>query len=290
MDKILREPLLHFLLLGAVIFTVYGWVSNPSRDKPAEIVITQGQVASMVDGFTRTWQRPPTRDELQGLVRDRVREEVYYREAIALGLDKDDIIVRRRLRQKMEFVTDDVVAEAEPTEEELGSYLKMHPDSFRLSQLFTFSQVFLNPQLHGEHLAHDTSQLLAQLNKAGSAADVSVLGDSFLLDHTFDALPAGEVTKLFGENFATKLGGISPGQWQGPIESGYGLHLVFVSARTEGRLPALNDIRDAVQREWANTRRLEANEQFYRELLKRYTVTVERPDPSVGQQKLAVAE
>ncbi len=167
MTKILREPLLHFLLLGAVIFAAYGWVSKRISDEPGKIVVTQGQIASMVETFTGTWQRPPTSEELEGLIRDRVREEVYYREALALGLDKDDIIIRRRLRQKMEFVTDDVVAQAQPTDDELSAYLKAHPDPFRVQPMFTFSQVYLDPEKHGENLARDTAQLLAQLNQAG---------------------------------------------------------------------------------------------------------------------------
>src|SRR5713101_6512661 len=116
MKKLMREPLVHFLLLGAAIFVVYSLVSKGISGEPGKIVVTQGQLASMRVGFTLMWQRPPTSDEVEGLIRDRVREDVYYREALALGLDKDDIIVRRRLRQKMEFVTDDVVARAQPTD------------------------------------------------------------------------------------------------------------------------------------------------------------------------------
>ena len=156
MNRILREPLLHFLLLGAAIFAAYSLVSQRSGDEPGNIVISAGQVAAIELGFTRTWHRPPTRDELEGLIRDRVREEVYYREAMALGLDKDDTIIRRRLRQKMEFLTDDVVAQAQPTDAELNAYLTAHPDSFRVQREFTFSQVYLNPDKHGEHLARDS--------------------------------------------------------------------------------------------------------------------------------------
>jgi hypothetical protein len=118
----------------------------------------------MREGFTRTWQRPPTRAEWEGLIRDRVREEVYYREALAFGLDKDDLIIRRRLRQKMEFVTEDIVAQAQPTADELQKYLRAHPDEFRVEQQFTFRQSYLNPEKHGEHLARDAAQLLAKLN------------------------------------------------------------------------------------------------------------------------------
>jgi PPIC-type PPIASE domain len=277
MKRIFKEPLFHFLLLGAAIFAAYGLASKRSSDQPGKIAISAGQVASMAESFARTWRRPPTRDELDGLIRDRVQEEVYSREAMALGLDKDDTIIRRRLRQKMEFLTDDVAALAEPTEEQLGAYLKEHADVFRVEREFTFSQVFLNPEGHGETLVQDTSHLLAQLRQAGSDPDLSELGDAFLLEHKFQSLAAGEIVKQFGEKFAAKLVELAPGRWDGPIESGYGVHLVRISERTEGRVPELAEVRDAVRREWANTRRLESNEKFYTALLKRYVVTVERP-------------
>jgi hypothetical protein len=260
-------------------------MSNGASGEPGKIVVTQGQLASMREGFTLTWQRPPTREEWEGLIRDRMREEVYYHEALALGLDKDDLIIRRRLRQKMEFVTDDVVAPPQPTDDELSAYLQAHPDLFRVEQQFTFRQVYLNPAKHGKNLARDAAQLLAQLNQAGSKTDILALGDSLMLEHKFDALPAGEVAKLFGEKFATTLGGLSLGQWQGPVESGYGVHVVFLAERAEGRLPPLEDVREAVRREWDNARRLEAKEKFYQELLKRYVVTIERPQAAEDSVK-----
>jgi hypothetical protein len=282
MKRILREPLLHFLLLGAAIFAVWGWRSKSVPDEPSRIKITQGEVESMAIGFGQTWQRPPTREELDGLIRDRVREEVYSREAMALGLDKGDLIIRRRLRQKMEFVTDDVVALFEPTDDDLSAWLNAHPDSFRLDRSYTFTHVYLNPEKHGDNLARDAAELLARLTQGGDKVDESALGDPFLLDLRFDSLPAPEIVKLFGEPFAAKLSSLSPGQWHGPLESGYGAHLVFVSQRTEGRLPALSEVRDAVRREWANARRLEANAKIYEAMLKRYTVTIERPAQPVG--------
>jgi hypothetical protein len=289
MKRILREPLLHFLLLGIAIFAAYGLVSKRSSAEPGKIVISAGQVAAMAEGFTRTWRRPPTREEIEGLIRDQVQEEVYCREAMALGLDKEDTIIRRRLRQKMEFVSDDVAALAEATDDELSVFLKAHADVFRVQRQFTFSQVYLNPERHGENLARDIAQLLAQLQQAGDRADVSKLGDSFLLEHKFQSLPASEIMKQFGEKFAAKLGELSPSQWHGPVESGYGVHLVWISERTEGRVPALAEVRDVVRREWANARRLEANEKFYQELLKRYVVTIERPDPA-EEKRIAQVE
>ena len=278
MKRILREPLVHFLLLGAVLFIAYGLVSKPgSSDRPGKIIVTQGQIEQLASGFAKTWQRPPTTEELTGLVRDLVREEVYCRDAMAMGLDKDDSVIRRRLRQKLEFISDDVAAIREPTDADLNAYLQSHPDRFRVEQRFTFSQVYLDPAKHGENLARDIAELLVQLNRAGGQADVLTLGDSFLMEHTFTAAPTSEIAKQFGEKFAAKLGELSPGTWQGPVESGYGAHLVFVSERTEGRIPTLAEVRDDVRREWADAARLELNEKFYQSLLKRYTVTIESP-------------
>jgi hydrogenase/urease accessory protein HupE len=177
----------------------------------------------------------------------------------------------------MEFVTDDIAALAQPTDEQLSAYLKKHAETFRPQRQFSFSHVYLNPERHGENLARDAAQLLAHLQQAGDKADVAELGDSFLLEHKFHALPMNEAARQFGEKFAAKLSELSLNQWQGPVESGYGVHLVFLSDRPEGRVPALAEVRDAVRREWTNARRLETNEKFYQELLKRYVVTIERP-------------
>jgi len=215
---------------------------------------------------------------LEGLVRDYIREEVFAREAVALGLDKDDTIIRRRLRQKLEFVSEDIAAHAEPTDEQLRAYLKEHADAFRGDRRFTFRQVYLNPQQRGANLHRDAAQMLAQLRRSGSKADIATLGDSLMLENEFKALPAREVVKQFGEKFAATLGEMPIGQWQGPIESGFGVHLVLMTERTDGSMPALEDVRAAVRREWINARRLEVNEKFYRTLLQRYTVTIERPE------------
>lgn len=278
MKRLLKEPLLHFLLPGTVLIVVFEILGRPDDRKGGQIVVTAGKIEHLRASFARVWQRPPSADELEGLIREHLREEVYYREALALGLDRDDIIIHRRLRQKLEFISEDVAAQAEPSDEQLRSYLKANPEAFRVERRFTFRQVYLNPERRRESLAHDAAQLLVQLNQTDAKADTLSLGDSFLLEHDFDAVPASEVAKQFGEKFAVQLNELQPGQWQGPVESGYGVHLVFITERTTRRVPALEEIRDAVRREWANARRLEANEQFYQGLLKRYTV--ERPQPA----------
>ena len=275
--RIIKEPLLHFLLLGAGIFAVYNWLPNRDQGERGRIVITQGQIEHLATGFAMIWKRQPTSDELVGLVSDHVREEVYCREAMALGFDKDDTVIRRRLRQKMEFVSDDIAAQIQPTDGDLSAYLGAHPEQFRVDPRFTFQQVYLNPAQHGTNLARDTDQWMSRLPSDGKQADVSTLGDSSLLENRFTRVSVREVAGQFGEKFANALVGLKPGQWAGPVESSYGLHWVWVSDKSEGRIPLLSEVRDAVQREWENTRRMEANEKVYQDLLKRYVVTIERP-------------
>jgi len=275
--KVLREPLLHFLVLGAVIFVFHSFLTRHKSEKPGEIVVTRGKLENLAVGFTRTWQRPPTDEELQGLIRDYVREEAAYREALAMGLDRDDTIVRRRMRQKLEFVSDGLAARAEPTDADLEAYLHAHAQDFRTDTTISFRQVYLNPQKHGTNLARDAERLLAEVRDLGESADLNSIGDPFMLESRYDNLPLGEIRKMFGEEFAARVSGLTTGQWEGPVHSGYGDHLVLLGKRTEGQLPTLADARKQVRGEWANAMRIEATDNFYQTLLKHYTVKIESP-------------
>jgi hypothetical protein len=274
MMRLLREPLVHFLGIGVAIFALHGWLAGSPLESRGEIRITRGQIAAMAENFARTWQRPPSPSELQGLIEDRIREEVYSREARALGLDQDDTVIRRRLRQKLEFVAEDVASHAEPTEAELAAYLADHTEQFREPARFDFRQIFLSPAKRGADLERDAAQLLEQLRKSGEAADAA-LGDSSLLGSAFEGATSREVAALFGDAFATELSGLEAGAWHGPIASAYGKHLVWVDERTEGRIPALAEVREAVRRALEGARRVEANERLYREMRARYRVAVE---------------
>lgn len=273
--QLAREPLLHFFALGIGIFVVFGGRSGPGAQAPAEIVVTRGRIESLALSFGRTWQRPPTAAELDGLIRDYVREELAVREAKALGLDVDDVVVRRRLRQKLEFVSEDAAAQMEPSEQELRAWLAAYPERFRVERRFSFRQVFLDPERRGEQLADDASQLLAQLRADGGARAPGALGDPSLLDREFADIGTSELEGLFGEEFAAALGGLEPGRWEGPIGSAYGSHLVFVRERTGERPPELGEVRAAVLRDWTSAKRLEALEQLYQSLLGRQRVTIE---------------
>jgi len=278
---LLREPLLHFLVLGAALFGLYGLVGKKEAEAPAKIVISAERVANVADRFARTWRRPPTQQELHRLVEDEIRDEVFYREGKAAGLDRDDFLIRRRVRQKMEFLAEDMAA-AEATEEQLAAYLASNPERFRTDDRLTFRHVFLSASRRGEALEGDAKQIAATLVSTSGTADA--IGDPFLLGETFRQMPQGEIARTFGEDFATQLAAVEPGRWQGPIPSSFGTHFVFIDERTPGGLPILGTVREAVQREWLSARRVEAEQKFYRTLRDRYEIVVERPSRAAASE------
>ena len=273
---ILREPLLHFLVLGAVLFGLYGLVGKKEAEAPAKVVISAERVANLADRFMRTWLRPPTQQELHGLVEDDIRDEVFYREGKAAGLDRDDSIIRRRVRQKMEFLAEDMAA-AEATDEQLATYLASNPERFRTEDRLTFRHVFLSASRRGKALDGDAKEIAATLIHAKAPGDAATMGDPFLLGETFRQMPQSDIERTFGEGFAKQLSAAERGRWQGPIPSSFGAHFIFIDERTRGSLPPLDTVREAVQREWLNARRVEAEEKLYRTLRDRYQIVVETP-------------
>jgi hypothetical protein len=212
------------------------------------------------------------------LVRDYLRDEAAYRAALGLGLDRDDMIVRRRLRQKLEFLSDELAARTEPSDAELQSFLQAHTGLFQSEPLFSFRQIYFNPQLHGGNLQRAMARTLEDLQRTGSRANTTDLGDPFLLERSFENVSLSDVKRTFGDQFASALAALRLGLWQGPIDSGYGTHLVFVAQRSEGRPPALDEVRDQVRREWLDAKRKEVTDKFYQAILSRYKVRIELPE------------
>jgi hypothetical protein len=279
-----REPLVHFLALGGLLFLVFHLRSGGAGS--SRIVITPGQIDAMVAGFSRTWQRPPSEAELKGLLDDYVREEIATREAMAMGLDRDDTIIRRRLRQKLEFVAEDTVDATPPTDAELQAWLDGHPEAFRIEPAVSFRHVYLSPDRRGAAAAADAVSLLEQLSAAGPAARIDEAGDPLMLPRELERSSRSEVARQFGDEFADAVVTVEPGRWIGPIRSGYGLHLVFVRERADGRLPTLEEARPAVEREFLAARRRRELDAMYERLLARYKLTVDprpaAPAPAPG--------
>jgi hypothetical protein len=274
MNRWLKEPLLHFLLLGALIFAVYGRLS-PDGLAEGEIRVTRGQQEHLITAFTRTWRRPPTQDEFNHLVDDWVREEIAYRQGQEMGLDTDDTIIRRRLRQKLEMLAEDVVSLAEPTEAELQAYLEDNQDDYRREPRYTIRQVYFSRDRRGEEARRDAEQALVLLNTGDPLVDPAQAGDPLPLPHRLVSERRSALTAQFGTLFTDGLAGLESGAWHGPVESGFGLHLVFIEELTPGRPLTLVEAADEVRRDWANERRIETIDTLYERLRERYTVTVD---------------
>jgi hypothetical protein len=277
MKRLFREPLVQFLLLGALLFAYFEWKGGGSGPGSTRISITPGLVEHLASGFGRTWQRPPTDAELKGLIDEYVKEEIATREAVGMGLDRDDTIIRRRLRQKLEFLVEDAASSSPPTDAEVRAWLDTHPQSFRAEPQLAFRQVYLSPQRRGKSAGADAQRLLAQLRAEGQDAATERLGDASMLPAELPLGPLREVARSFGDDFAQEVVKIEPGRWSGPVESPYGLHLVLVLERVPAATPPLSEIHPAIEREVLAERRQRDLDALYERLLQKYTVTVERP-------------
>jgi len=275
LKKWLREPLLHFLLLGGALFILYGLQNDQPADDSNRIVISEADIDRLLTLWEKRWQRPPTPAEIDGVIAAQVREEVLYREALGMGLDQGDSVVRRRLAQKMEFIFSDLASQAEPNEDELIAYLEAHADSFEVPARISFVQVYLNAAQRGEQANEDAARLFDELKKPDSTIDFSAAGDAFMFGQQHLDLTRRRVAALFGEQFAEQVFNLSVGSWREPVTSAYGLHLVRVDKKSEASTPLLAEVRDKVINEWQNQQRKTVNEQFYQGLRTRYEVIVE---------------
>ena len=273
MIRLWREPLVHFLLGGTTLFLLYAAVAKEPAFSPDRIVVGEERVASLASTFERTWLRPPTRSELDLLVQDFVDEEILYWEALALGLDRDDLVVRRRMRQKMEFLHVDLVDPPAASDDELSDFLAANVDRFQEPARLRFRQIFVNPELKGSDPRQRAQRLLAQL-RAGD----TVVGDPTQLPEEMEEASAREVAAAFGTGFAEALFEISEEGWGEPVASSFGLHLVHIEKRTPGRLPRLAEIREQIDRELRAERREGAHRRFLETLRSRYDVEIQLPE------------
>lgn len=282
MRTLLREPLVHFLALGALVFVLFHFKANRDTPHHSTIVIGPGKFEQLMTGFSRTWHRSPSQQELDALIEDEIREEVLYREALALGLDKDDTIVRRRMRQKLEFLTEDASVARRPTDQDIRQWLNDHPDEFRVDPTIAFTQVYFNGARRGESAFVAASKALARLKVVAREFTAPDVGDATMLPRELSLSSLGDVARVFGDDFARQIAPLAPGQWAGPVESGFGWHLVYVSERMDGGPRPLAEVREAVQRAWIEAQHKKIVEATYSKLREKYTVVVEPPRPQVN--------
>ncbi|MFW2406082.1 MAG: peptidyl-prolyl cis-trans isomerase [Gammaproteobacteria bacterium] len=285
MIKYLREPLVQFFLMGALIYGVYALFGTPDDEEAQRTVyISEAQIANLSAMWEKRWNRPPTDVELVGLVRSWLREDILYREGMAMGLDRDDHIIRRRLAQKLEFLTNDIVQMQEPSDVELQVYFDENVVRFRAPDRMTFTHVFFNPDARGDATLDAAAAALARLEAAGEPnGSVVEEGDRFMLPNYFTAASELDIRRSMGTPFAEAVMQLEPGRWHGPVLSGFGTHLVYVSAFDPAPPPEFADVRDDVLNEWrrAQTERFDA--EFLESLKTRYEIVIEGSESFVGR-------
>lgn len=274
LSRFFSEPLLHFFILGGLLFALYSWVNPNAANQPTNIVLTQGQQDSLESQFRRVWQRPPSATEMDGMIQNWLREEVMFREGIARGLDQDDPIVRRRIAQKMSFMTDGEVPE-QPTDEQLQEWLDSHTADYQREAMYSLQQIYFDPALHRDALQDDLAKARAQLEQGQSEN----LGDSSMLPKSLTEADTSDVIRVFGSAFTAALADLPVNSWQGPITSGYGVHLVRLTHYQPSAKPQLEQVRTAVERDYLSDHAAQADERFYQALLKRYNLRIE-PKPA----------
>jgi len=264
-----RQPLFHFLLAGAAIFALDGLRDTPESATSNQIIVSVAQVQRIAGLWQKTWGRPPSESELQALVRDHIREEIYYREALKLGLDVNDTVIRRRLRQKMEFLTTDVAEITAPNDVVLQAYYQQNAERYRQTAVFDFMQVYYS------HASSDRARQALDALRNGTIPDH--FGESISLPRTMSRAEEAGIVRTFGSAFHDTLNTLETGVWSGPIVSGFGQHLVRISRKKPAHLPAFGDVRSTVEKDWQAEQSSVARDEFYEALRAGYEVEIEVP-------------
>jgi len=276
--RLLSEPLLHFIVIGAALFVGYAYLKpDAGVDSPRQIALSLDELRTMTAYFESQWHRPPTPQEFQALVEDKIKEEVLYREGLAMGLDKEDTIVKRRMAQKVQFLAEDVAAAHEPSTAELKAWFEKNTDKFALPGRYSFRHIYFSPDKRAK--AHnDATEALAKIG--GEPEDsplIPSIADRFMFQDYYRDRTPGAIAKELGPQFAVALEKLKPGSWQGPIESGYGWHLVFVDTVIPGRVPAFEEVESEVKTAWLGNQKALAWDKAYKEMRAKYTVLLPSP-------------
>ena len=268
-----RDPLFHFLCIGTTLFALYLLVTPPQAEEPgSEIQLTEDDLRQVDIAWMAKWQRPPTPTERQDLLDAKIREEVLYREALAMGLEQDDVIVRRRLGQKLEFLLEDVSDVRDPTQAELEAWYERNGSQFAAAGVVTFRHIYFSPDVRGERARADAARVLTTLGKT-EASGIAGMGDRFPDQAYYAERSTNELANVFGTEFAEALFKLQPGRWHGPVQSGMGWHLVRIDAMTPKSIPRFDEVdRAQVQSAWLDSQRAKSKSRAFEAMRAKYKV------------------
>ena len=274
-QALVREPLLHFLVAGLALFAVYRGLhpSSPQQGDAKRIVITGDDLRQLQIAWRAQWQRFPTADELRGLLDGRIREEILYREALALGLERGDTIVKRRLAQKMEFLAEDVSALWDPPIGELKAWFEKNQEHFASPTLISFHHLYFSPDRRGSRARNDAFGALQKLATGSNDAEgLKGLADPFMFQDYYGERSSDQVASIFGTEFAKSLLSLKLGSWQGPIQSGLGWHLVLIDLIVPGQVPRFDEIAPEVKAQWSDQQRGQLRTRMFNLMKARYEI------------------
>ena len=274
--KLLKEPLFHFLVLGGLLYLA-SILSGYNDTDTQRIIVSQGQVRHIAILYEKTWQRKPTKAELQALVQDYIKSQAAYYEGMRMGLEKDDVVITRRLRQKINFIAEEKLERPAVTDDILQAYLQQHADRFRTDPILSIRQIYFDQSRGEQESDTQLRKLLSELAERPDE-DIENRGQRYIFKPYYINQTLTDLKRVFGEDFANAVLKAEAGVWTGPIQSAFGSHLVYIDKKQEGFLPALSSIYDQVFEEWQNSLREQSIDTYYAELLKRYPVTVHWPE------------
>jgi hypothetical protein len=277
LQRFLREPLVHFTAIGGLIFVAYAALNGPGEPAADVIVITPERIDQIAAEYESVWKRQPADDELTAMIEEDVREEVYYREAIALGLDRNDTLVRRRMRLKMEFLMDSSANVVDPVAGELEAYFAANEALYQQSPRLAFEQIYFGQNASPEIVASALGRLQSE-----PTTDLETLGQRTLLPAQLGLSSTEVVFGVFGKGFFEQLLELPVEQWVGPVESTYGVHIVRILDRLPSRTDPLEEVRKEVLRDWKLAKANEIRDRDYAERRARFIVDVRRRDTSAS--------
>ena len=292
MKRLLHEPVVHFLLIGALLFGVYAYVDRGRGgvNSSKQIQLSLDELGQLAVLFQSQWRRDPTAEEFSRMVEAKVQEEVLYREGLAMGLDKDDTIVKRRMAQKMQFIAEDVAAAREPTSAELRAFFEKNAAKFQEPPRVSFRHLYFSPDKRGTRAKDDAVNALAKLaDQPEDARIAATLGDPFMFQEYYRDRAPDYLGKEFGPVFALAVVKLPAESWQGPIESGFGWHLVYVDTLVPGRVPSFEEIEGNVKTAWLSEQKATAWEKAYKDIRAKYTVFLPAPPDAQTAERISAA-
>ena len=275
--RLFTEPLIQFLIIGACIYGAYALFGAPEEDfRDTRVHVDSARINAFISEWESRWNRPPTREEIDGLIQSYIKEDVLYRQAVVMGLNEDDPITRRRMAQKLEFLTSDLAMMVQPQEGELEQYFSENSELYRAPDRMTFSQVFFNPDARGKTTLEEAAKALVQLQAAGVPTEESMqVGDGFMLQSDFVSVTPTEAARQMGTGFVEAVVQLEPGAWHGPVLSGYGVHLVYMYSYEKSPIAVFEEVQAAVLENWQLEQRDKFNADFLENLKTRYEIVID---------------